>query len=115
MAVPLLMPSRDWALRLVFDAEGNLGATTPIYWDVSPGCDLELGCDALVRHPHPPFAFAALDSRRYWYQYTSFSQFPHIHRFDSIPDLLQQLLALDMAATSASMKAFNDESFVRSV
>ena len=26
MAVPLLMPSRDWALRLVFDAEaGFLG------------------------------------------------------------------------------------------
>ncbi|CAE6928869.1 alkbh5, partial [Symbiodinium natans] len=115
MAIPLLLPSRDWALRLVFDAEGNLGATTSIYWDVSPGCDRQLGCDVSVRHPHPPFAFAPLESRKYWYQYTSFAQFPHIHRFDSIPHLLQELLSVDAATTSASMRAFNDETLVRSV
>ncbi|CAE8584728.1 unnamed protein product [Polarella glacialis] len=63
--------------RLVFDADGNLGSTTSVYKDISVQCDQEAGCDP-VRHPYPPFAFASFESRRYWYQYTSFVQFPHV-------------------------------------
>ncbi|CAJ1453562.1 unnamed protein product, partial [Effrenium voratum] len=102
MGVPLLMPDADWSYRLIFDAEGNLGSTLPIYWDVSPSCGPH-SCDSL--HPYPPFAFGSFESRRYWYQYSSFAQFPHIQRFSSIPELLRQLLHLDLMAVSAAMKA----------
>ena len=29
------MPHADWSYRLIFDAEGNLGSTLPIYWDAA--------------------------------------------------------------------------------
>lgn len=35
MAIPLLMPDASWSYRLIFDAEGNLGSTLPIYRDVA--------------------------------------------------------------------------------
>ncbi|CAE8627079.1 unnamed protein product [Polarella glacialis] len=113
MSVPLLMPAASWAYRLVFDADGNLGSTTSVYKDISDQCDQEAGCDP-ARHPYPPFAFASFESRRYWYQYTSFVQFPHVTTFSSIPDLLLKLPALDLSGISSSMKAFNDETFIRS-
>jgi len=113
MAVPLLMPDAPWAYRLVFDAEANLGSTTAQYLDVDPACDPVLGCGT-TKHPHPPFAFTSLESRSYWYQYTSFAQFPHSRTFSSIPDLLVKLINLDIIQTSALMKAFNDYTFVRS-
>lgn len=111
MSIPLLMPDASWSYRLIFDAEGNLGCTIPLYSDVSPACPS--GCDPI--HPYQPFAFASFESRRYWYQYSSFAQFPHIQRFTSISDLLQQLLQLNLAGVSASMKAFNDETLMRSM
>ena len=111
MSIPLLMPDAPWSYRLIFDAEGNLGCTLPLYVDVSPAC--ESGCDNV--HPYPPFAFSSFKSRRYWYQYSSFAQFPHIQRFSSIPDLLLQLVQLNLAGISAAMKGFNDESLLRSV
>merc|ERR1712216_175389 len=113
MAVPLLMPEASWTYRLIFDAEGNLGSTTKQYWDVSPDCSLDQGCSR-VKHPYPPFAFAPLESRRYWYQYASFAQFPHVHRFASITDLLEKLLSVDLVQTSSLMKAFNDRTLVSS-
>lgn len=112
MSIPLLMPDASWSYRLIFDAEGNLGSTLPIYWDVSPECDYHAGCAPI--HPYPPFAFQSLNSRRYWYQYSSFAQFPHITRFASIPDLLHRLLQVDLAESSAAMKAFNQETLLRS-
>lgn len=113
MAMPLFMPNRAWAYRLVFDAEGNLGSTTSQYVDVSPACDASQGC-AAKPHPHPPFEFTTLASRSYWYDYSSFAQFPHINSFSSIPELLHMLVAVDLTKASAAMKAFNDQTFVRS-
>ena len=52
---------------------------------------------------------------RYWYQYSSFVQFPHVVTFSSIPDLLHKLVTVDVVETSAQMKDFNDRSFVTSV
>merc|ERR1719323_2094985 len=103
MAVPLLMPQREWAYRLVFDAEGNLGSTSEGYQDTSPRCDSGHGCSEEVHHPSPPFLFTTLESRQYWYRCSSFDQFPHVHRFASLPDLLRQLPAIDLGATSAAM------------
>lgn len=113
MAVPILMPDAAWSYRLVFDNEGNLGSTTSEYWDVSPDCDRSRGCVG-SHHAYPPFAFASLESRRYWYPYSSFAQFPHVHRFASFPDMLGKLLDINVAETSASMKVFNDRTFVHS-
>lgn len=113
MNVPLLMPDANWAYRLVFDADGNLGSTTAAYLDVDPRCDVGRGCGE-QRHPFPPFKFESFESRRYWYQYASFAQFPHIHKFSSIADLLQKLVTIDLGPTTAAMKSFNDVTFVRS-
>eukprot|EP00438_Fugacium_kawagutii_P024939 Skav213196 [mRNA] locus=scaffold2826:292404:294158:+ [translate_table: standard] len=112
MSIPLLMPDASWCYRLMFDAEGNLGSTLPLYWDVSPECDFQVGCNPT--HPYPPFAFQTFQSRRYWYQYSSLAQFPHIQRFVSIPDLLDRLLQIDLAQISAAMKAFHQETLLRS-
>ena len=113
MSIPLLMPEASWSYRLIFDAEGNLGSTLPLYWDVSPQCDHQVGCNPT--HPYQPFAFMTLQSRRYWYQYSSFAQFPHIQRFSSIADLLERLLQVDLAQVSAAMRAFNQQTLLRSV
>merc|ERR1712113_257788 len=113
MAVPLLMPDAQWSYRLVFDAEGNLGSTTEIYTDINPRCEASRGCSG-DRHPSPPFQFGTLASRRYWYQYSSFAQFPHIHRFSSIADMLQKLVTISLPQTSSSMKEFNELTLVRS-
>lgn len=112
MSIPLLMPDASWSYRLIFDAEGNLGSTLPLYWDVSPECDSQVGCNPT--HPYQPFAFQTFQSRRYWYQYSSFAQFPHIHRFTSIAELLDRLVRVDLAETSAAMRAFNQQSLLRS-
>jgi len=113
MSIPLLMPDAHWAYRLVFDADGNLGSTTSQYLDVSPRCDAVQGCSG-ARHPLAPFKFESFESRRYWYQYSSFAQFPHIHKFSSVADLLQKLVTLDLGPTSAAMKSFNDVTLLRS-
>eukprot|EP00929_Paragymnodinium_shiwhaense_P071072 TRINITY_DN36104_c0_g1_i1.p1 TRINITY_DN36104_c0_g1~~TRINITY_DN36104_c0_g1_i1.p1 ORF type:complete len:744 (+),score=161.80 TRINITY_DN36104_c0_g1_i1:90-2321(+) len=116
MGVPLLLPDTPWAYRLLFDDEGNLGSTTSQYYDVAPECDLQSGCLKKERpHPSPPFAFASLESRRYWYQYSSLVQWPFVYRFASLPHLLELLLTADLAHTSASMRSFNDRTLVQSI
>lgn len=114
MAVPLLMPSVQWAYRLVFDPEGNLGSTTSIYHDVHPRCDALLGCHP-ERHPYPPIGINSFDSRRHWYEYASFVQFPHVVRFSSVADMLEKASSTNTAVVTANMKAFNDATLLNSV
>ena len=79
MSIPLLMPDASWSYRLIFDCRRQSGKHITYL----------LGCPApsatimpvvlqfiLIHRLH----FKALNSRRYWYQYSSFAQFPHITR-----------------------------------
>eukprot|EP00927_Polykrikos_kofoidii_P057170 TRINITY_DN51284_c0_g1_i1.p1 TRINITY_DN51284_c0_g1~~TRINITY_DN51284_c0_g1_i1.p1 ORF type:complete len:686 (-),score=77.98 TRINITY_DN51284_c0_g1_i1:194-2251(-) len=115
MGVPLFMPDAPWAYRLLFDSEGNLGSTKRLYEDVTPGCDVAVGCTVTRPHPFSPFDLDPLESRRYWYQYSSLAQWPHVHRFSSLAKLLELLYVVDTSRTSALMKDFNDRTFVQSV
>eukprot|EP00928_Gymnodinium_smaydae_P047015 TRINITY_DN31357_c0_g1_i1.p1 TRINITY_DN31357_c0_g1~~TRINITY_DN31357_c0_g1_i1.p1 ORF type:complete len:653 (-),score=82.53 TRINITY_DN31357_c0_g1_i1:161-2119(-) len=116
MSMPLVMPDVPWTYRLLFDADNNLGSTTAQYFDVDPSCDRLTGCAAGARpHPSPPFAFDTLEARHYWYQYSFLAQWPHVHRFTSLPQLLDMVLTVDLAQTSAQMRAFNDRTLVQSV
>ncbi|CAJ1351401.1 unnamed protein product, partial [Effrenium voratum] len=71
------------------------------------------------RVPYSPFfdGFGPLDIERslYWSKFTDWAMFPHVQYFRSIPDLMSQLLNINLQAVSAVMKRFNEESLVRSV
>jgi len=71
------------------------------------------------RVPFSPFfdGFSPLDIERsmFWSKYTDWAMFPHIQYFESIPDLMAQLVNLDLQAVSSQMKQFNEECLVKSV
>eukprot|EP00931_Biecheleriopsis_adriatica_P123432 TRINITY_DN98479_c0_g1_i1.p1 TRINITY_DN98479_c0_g1~~TRINITY_DN98479_c0_g1_i1.p1 ORF type:complete len:697 (+),score=140.47 TRINITY_DN98479_c0_g1_i1:48-2138(+) len=71
------------------------------------------------RIPYSPFfdGFAPLDVERsiFWSKYTDWAMFPHVQYFESVPDLMAQLVVLDLQAVSAAMKQFNEECLVKSV
>lgn len=71
------------------------------------------------RLPYSPFfdGFGPLDVERaiFWSKYTDWAMFPHLQYFKSVPDLMAQLLDIDLQAVSAAMKLFNEECMVKSV
>eukprot|EP00434_Breviolum_minutum_P029710 symbB.v1.2.026265.t1/scaffold2611.1/size89775/9 len=71
------------------------------------------------RLPFSPFfsGFAPLDLERsiFWSKYTDWAMFPHVQYFKSVPDLMSQLLTIDLEAVSSAMKLFNEECMVKSV
>eukprot|EP00439_Symbiodinium_sp_Y106_P036533 s2264_g4.t1 len=69
------------------------------------------------RMPNPFFdGFGALDLQRaiFWSKYTDWAMFPHVQYFKSLPDLMSQLVEVDLQAVSAAMKNFNEECLVKS-
>lgn len=50
---------------------------------------------------------ASIAEVSYWYELTDFVQFPHVTNFASVPQMLQHLVELNVAATRAGMRRFN--------
>ncbi|CAE7301556.1 unnamed protein product [Symbiodinium sp. CCMP2456] len=71
------------------------------------------------RLPYSPFfdGFGPLDVERsiFWSKYTDWAMFPHVQYFQSVPDLMIQLITLDLQAVSSAMKNFNEECLMKSV
>lgn len=72
-----------------------------------------------ARPPSSPFfdGFMPHDVERatYWSKFTDWAMFPHVQYFRSLPDLMSQLVSVDLAAVSAGMRSFNEQSLVQSV
>ena len=71
---------------------------------------------AEVESPPNPFfhAFRPLDVARaiHWAHFTDWALFPHVQRFQDIPDLLERLLTADLYELSQGMRRFNEDALL---
>eukprot|EP00933_Yihiella_yeosuensis_P033557 TRINITY_DN27235_c0_g1_i1.p1 TRINITY_DN27235_c0_g1~~TRINITY_DN27235_c0_g1_i1.p1 ORF type:complete len:687 (+),score=79.33 TRINITY_DN27235_c0_g1_i1:83-2143(+) len=113
MNMPLFIPFQLWRW-------GIFGQHTRP--DLDDRIEGEMGEELLQGDHIPPFSpffdgFSPLDVERsiYWSKFTDWAMFPHLQYFESIGDLMAQLVRLDLQAVSAEMKRFNEECLVKSV
>eukprot|EP00927_Polykrikos_kofoidii_P019708 TRINITY_DN19234_c0_g1_i1.p1 TRINITY_DN19234_c0_g1~~TRINITY_DN19234_c0_g1_i1.p1 ORF type:complete len:709 (+),score=94.07 TRINITY_DN19234_c0_g1_i1:38-2164(+) len=111
MAMPIWMPSRQWAYRLQMYVPWGMvsysGSSTTGAGDqlTSPEDDAD---SKLGLHFPPWFCSqrSPLNQVAYWYAFAEFVAYPHVQFFDSVPGLLVDLLTLDLFAMSAGMRRF---------
>lgn len=112
MTTPLLVPDRHWLHTHMIHA---LKHTVMNWWhlraDTVAGVMPTSAAEPFPL-PHDPWIDkqqeSGLLSAAYWLQLTDFEQFPHVTRFHSLPNMLQELKALDVTRVRAGMRALND-------
>eukprot|EP00933_Yihiella_yeosuensis_P020279 TRINITY_DN16288_c0_g1_i1.p1 TRINITY_DN16288_c0_g1~~TRINITY_DN16288_c0_g1_i1.p1 ORF type:complete len:662 (-),score=103.90 TRINITY_DN16288_c0_g1_i1:82-2067(-) len=122
MTVPLVMPHRSWAIRVMFH---SLVHTDVNWWHlrgekVSGALPQAFGPEFPL--PFKPWVGKAGESDAgslaelsYWYELTDFMQFPHITYFESLPDMLQKLIELDVSSIRDGMCKFNAHTLADSI
>ena len=121
MGSPLFVPSFEWAVRLVFHKEGNLGTTEDIYSMRSPFMsDDEMNEIDLKRYSnrfgsHKPLGIRSYREQKYWILFSDLMRWPGIVYFESLQMLIKKLLANDYQHQTALMQAYNAQTFVSDV
>jgi len=117
LGMPLFMPTKEWLMR-VWRPSSYMGLDVRTFYPearVPKALELEKAGALAPYFPLLPFATPInLDPDEFrvyyfWYDTCPFAYYPHIQKFESIPDLIDQLLRLDISRRqllSAEMRQY---------
>lgn len=121
MLVPLFVPDKQWVVTSMLWA---LKHSTQNWWHIRaknvrsslPSADGPDDADFPVPEPWIDDAeHRGMEQAAYWYSLTDFEQFPHLTRFRSFAELMQQLPALRTEEVTEGMRKFNEETLASSL
>lgn len=121
MGSPLFVPNFEWAVRLVFHKEGNLGTTLDVYSARSPFMtkDEKEEIDLKRYHDtygsHKPLGISTYREQRYWIKYADFMRWPGIVYFGSLHEMVRKILGNDYSHQTALMAHYNAQTFASDV
>eukprot|EP00931_Biecheleriopsis_adriatica_P087473 TRINITY_DN61937_c0_g1_i1.p1 TRINITY_DN61937_c0_g1~~TRINITY_DN61937_c0_g1_i1.p1 ORF type:complete len:963 (+),score=152.03 TRINITY_DN61937_c0_g1_i1:58-2889(+) len=99
MGMPLFLPGDVWLYRLQLN----------VNWGYSSYAGrLPLPIEESFHEPWWNAYSETISKVMFWQQFADWQQLPHVQRFTSIPDLLQQLLTADLEVINKMMLVFHE-------